>query len=130
MPRLAEYDCEGPAGMRVPGLYAHLLNRDQREHDMIDPRYILGDELNPAELERLTAEAKAAPPSGRLAALLAGRPVTVPVWVVTGQTFAGAHLARGIPWIADARWPDSFVKVWPDDRIEPGDRFDQLAGRC
>jgi hypothetical protein len=52
VPRLAEYDCEGPAGMRVPGLYAHLLDRDQREHDMIDARYTLGDELNPAELER------------------------------------------------------------------------------
>jgi hypothetical protein len=101
-------------GIHVPGFYQRMLESDKRVHLMVDPRATVGVDLSPEQLTALQEERKLAEPSGRYAALSAGRPV-----IVRGS--------RSIPWVADGSY--SYVKVGPDDMCRPGDPADRLAGR-
>jgi hypothetical protein len=94
---------------RVPGLYRYLIEREQRDHDSADPRLHLV--CTPEQWDAACTEAAIQPPSGMLADLLAGRPATVPAWVLRGRTFGEA--AQRIPWLAEAR----DVMVHADDTI-------------
>lgn len=94
---------------RVPGLYRYLTEREQADHDQADPRLNLT--CTPAEWDAACAEAAIQPPTGMLADLLTGKPVTIPAWTLRGRRFGEA--ASRIPWLTEARE----VVVHADDAI-------------
>ncbi|GAA4292964.1 hypothetical protein [Mycobacterium paraffinicum] len=109
MPR-AELDS---AEAKVPGIYRHLIQAEQRHHDKADPRLYLSPGLDPVERAELTTQLAAQPPSGMLADLLAGEPVVIPAWMLRGRTF-GTQTERW-PWIAKVDW----LRVSADDVVIP-----------
>ena len=98
---------------RIPGLYRHLTEREQLDHDQPDPRVYLSPDLDPAALAELIAMAASQPPSEMLADVLAGEPVVIPAWMLRGRTF-GTQTERW-PWIAKVAW----VRVSADDVVIP-----------
>lgn len=104
----------GP-GVRVEGCYQSMLQRAKQRHEQPDPRSTVGLQESPKPLRRK--------PSSRYAALLAGEPVTVPVWFcLPGNVFRGVR--QVIPWIGLG----CVVLVSADDMVRPGRRLDVLAG--
>lgn len=108
MPRRPD---EGAATDCIPGLYRHLVEHEQRDHDRADPRLALT--CTPAEWDAACAEAASQPAAGMLVDLKAGKPVTIAGWELRGRPFSDA--ARRIPWLAEARE----VVVQADDTIAP-----------
>jgi hypothetical protein len=111
---------------RIPGAYAHLLSKAQRDHDRPDPRTMYWDEsaVRPDERNQLIAQAKWRKPSMRHAKLLAGQPVTV-------RKYAAVPPSRRRQTVADIPWWNdptiTFVRVTKDDLVAPGDERDYLA---
>jgi hypothetical protein len=101
----------------VPGLYASLLNAEQREHDRPDPR--LSYDADRVTKALLVAAAKAAPDGPKFAALKAGERVRVPSGSLRGRTFGDA--VSHIDWLAD---PYSEIReLWAhsDDTVTPAE---------
>jgi hypothetical protein len=118
-------DVAEAAGLAAPaGCYERLRQHVQRRHDEPDPRLVFG--TGPDELARLVVAAISSPASPLLAALTAGKPVTVPTWMaLPGNTYPGFR--ETVPWLADRSV--THVRITADDRILPGDPADQLARR-
>jgi hypothetical protein len=113
----------GPS-VRIPGAYASMLRRCKAQHEMIDPRATVGQNLSAEQLAALQDQRRWTKPSGRYAALLAGESVTVPAWfALPGHEFRGVR--QEIPWLESG----GVVQVGSDDVVRPGNPLDVMAGR-
>lgn len=110
MPRAEDAATESAT---LPGVYRALLEREQRHHDRADPRLWL--ELDPAAMAEANARAAAEPPTGALAHLLTGKPMTVPAWMLRGGTFRSQTASW--PWLLDCDW----VEIDSDDTVIPAE---------
>jgi hypothetical protein len=105
MPRVND---GGPAdGLRVPGLYRALLEKERRRCEEPDPRRVLSDAPNdPAPVFRRSRKL--------LDALEAGKAVVMPRWLVgSGRSVPPVVL----PWDRSV----DYVRVSPDDGVRPAE---------
>ncbi len=117
MPRNTE--ASGLPSTVLKGCYARMLDRMRKQHNEIDGRLTVGEDLTEGQWQMLRDERVTAAPSELYAALLAGEPACAPARfaVPSGQCAA-------VPWLNE---PDSYVWVTPDDVVSPADRRDRMA---
>jgi hypothetical protein len=103
----------------VPGVYQYLRDRADEMHSQPDPRATVGA-TRPLTDGQRAAFRRAAGPGPLLAALRAGRDVTLPSWrALPGNKFPGVR--DTLPWATKA------VRVSADDRVRPGLRQDVVG---
>jgi hypothetical protein len=123
VPLLSNSSSSGPRvsvgpSIVAPGVYEYLLERAEESHRP-DPRGTVGGSGLLTD-EQLAAYRKTAPPTPQLAALRAGRDVTLPAWRALPSGMFGA-LRYDLPWVTRS------LRVSADDRVRPGLQEDILG---
>jgi hypothetical protein len=102
------------AGVEVPGLRKHLRDRYQREVTEGDPRLTFLD-VSSAQRRKFNARSPVVREAqAMLDRLDAGEPVTIPAWMLGGNSFPSA---RAIPFIAERTC--AAVTVAAGDMVRP-----------